>query len=162
MPRKHRAWLASVAFAFAAQDPAPTSPAPVKVSEVRVMMSEQGPVVLLSAKNRVVPIFVDDTVAASIQASLSNEPLARPLSHDLMKTIIDAYAGKVTRVSIRLKDSVFYADLTVAVNGAEKIFDSRSSDAIALAVRFEAPIYLTEELIEEVGQMMPGVERRSL
>ena len=128
----------------------------VEISDIDLAISPQGPVVLLKARNRAIPIFVDEAVAASIQSALTGEKLPRPLSHDLMKTILEAYAGKVTRVGITLKDGVFFADLTVIVNGAAKVFDSRSSDAIALAIRFKAPIVVGEDLLESAGKLMPG------
>jgi len=126
---------------------------PVKIAEVTVRMSDHGPVVLLQAEGRTIPIFVDLTVALSIQSALNGEKLPRPMSHDLMHTILDAYGGKVTQTVITLKNGTYYGALTVAFKDQVKVFDSRSSDSIALAVHFKAPILVGRELLETAGKI---------
>ena len=133
-----------------ADEPGPSSQ--VTISQVRVGLSDHGPVVLLSADGKTIPVFVDDTVAASIQAALTGENLPRPLSHDLMHTILDAFGGRVVRTVITLKAGTFYGSLTVAFQGQEKVFDSRSSDSIALAIHFHAPILVGRDLLDAVGK----------
>ncbi len=133
-----------------ADEPGPTPQ--VTISQVRVGLSDHGPVVLLSADGKTIPVFVDDTVAASIQAALTGENLPRPLSHDLMHTILDAFGGRVVRAVITLKAGTFYGSLTVAFQGQEKVFDSRSSDSIALAIHFHAPIIVGRDLLDAVGK----------
>lgn len=134
----------------------------VEVSGVEVGLSEAGPVVFLKARGRAVPIFVDPVVAASIQSALGGPKPARPLSHDLMETILLAYGAKVTGSSITLKDDVFYAELRITRDGKEVTFDSRSSDAIALSVRFGAPIFVREDQLETSGKPLPGTGERML
>ena len=131
----------------------PASPQQVAIAEVKVRMSDHGPVVLLQAENRVIPIFVDVTVALSIQGALSGERLTRPMSHDLMHAILEAYGGKVTQAVITLKDGTYYGTLTVAVKNEVKRFDSRSSDSIALAIHFKAPILVGRDLLESAGKI---------
>jgi bifunctional DNase/RNase len=131
----------------------PASPQHVAVEEVKVRMSDHGPVVLLRAENRIIPIFVDATVALSIQGALNGERLARPLSHDLMHAILEAYGGTVTQTVITLKDGTYYGTLTVAVKNEVKRFDSRSSDSIALAIHFKAPILVGRDLLESAGKV---------
>ena len=126
---------------------------PVKIAEVTVHMSDHGPIVLLQAEGRTIPIFVDLTVALSIQSALNGEKLPRPMSHDLMHTILDAYGGKVTQTVITLKNGTYYGALTVAFKDQVKVFDSRSSDSIALAVHFKAPILVGRELLETAGKI---------
>jgi bifunctional DNase/RNase len=126
---------------------------PVKIAEVTVRMSDHGPVVLLQAEGRTIPIFIDLTVALSIQNALNGEKLPRPMSHDLMHTILDAYGGKVTQTVITLKNGTYYGALTVAFKDQVKVFDSRSSDSIALAVHFKAPILVGRELLETAGKI---------
>ena len=126
---------------------------PVKIAEVTVRMSDHGPVVLLQAEGRTIPIFVDLTVALSIQSALNGEKLPRPMSHDLMHTILDAYGGKVTQAVITLKDGTYYGALTVAFKDQVKVFDSRSSDSIALAMHFKAPILVGRDLLETAGKV---------
>lgn len=125
----------------------------VKIDEVKVRMTDHGPVVLLQAEGRTIPIFVDLTVALSIQSALNGEKLPRPLSHDLMHTILDACGGKVTQTVITLKGGTYYGALTVALKDQVKVFDSRSSDSIALAVHFKAPILVGRDLLESAGKV---------
>jgi bifunctional DNase/RNase len=126
--------------------------APVRIQEVEVRVSEVGPVVLLKAENRMIPIFVDVTVAESIHAALTGGKLRRPFTHDLMHSVLGGFGGKVTRVAITLKGATYYADLTVVMRDTTKLFDSRASDAIALAVHFKAPIMVSRELLESAGK----------
>lgn len=135
------------------QNVPPASPEQVAITTVTVRMSDHGPVVLLHAEGRVISIFIDVTVALSIQGALNSERLARPMSHDLMHTILDAYGGKVLRTVITLKSGTYYGALTVAVQDQVKTFDSRSSDSIALAVHFKAPILVGRDLLESAGKI---------
>ena len=125
---------------------------PVTITEVKVRISDRGAVVLLLAEGKAIPVFVDLTVALSIQGALSGETLSRPLSHDLMHTILEAYGGKVLRTVITLQGGTYYGALTVAVQDQVKTFDSRSSDSIALAVHFKAPIVVGRDLLESAGR----------
>lgn len=135
------------------EEPSRSHSDPVKIAEVTVRMSDHGPVVFLQAEGRTIPIFVDLTVALSIQSALNGEKLPRPMSHDLMHTILDAYGGKVTQTVITLKNGTYYGALTVAFKDQVKVFDSRSSDSIALAVHFKAPILVGRELLETAGKI---------
>ena len=134
----------------------------VRIQEVEVVLTSVGPVVLLKAESKAIPVFVDQTVAESIHAALSKQKLPRPLSHDLMRAILQAYDGKVVQVVVTLKGSTFYGALTIEVAGNSKVFDSRSSDAIALAIHFAAPIWVSRELLEKSGHSLsepPGTQR---
>jgi bifunctional DNase/RNase len=123
----------------------------VRVQSVQVVGSQVGPVVLLRVGNKAIPIFVDIIVAESIQGALTGKKPPRPLTHDLMHTILQAYDGQVSQVVVTLKDQIFYAALTLVVQQTTKVFDSRSSDAIALAIHFKAPILVPQELVDAVG-----------
>ena len=125
---------------------------PVTITDVKVRISDHGTVVLLLAEGKTIPIFVDLTVALSIQGALNGEKLSRPLTHDLMHTILDAYGGKVLQTVITLKGGTYYGALTVVVQDQVKTFDSRSSDSIALAVHFKAPILVGRDLLESAGR----------
>jgi bifunctional DNase/RNase len=127
---------------------------PVTITDVKVRISDHGAVVLLLAEGKAIPIFVDLTVALSIQGALNGEKLSRPLTHDLMHTILDAYGGKVLRTVITLKGGTYYGALTVAVQDQVKTFDSRSSDSIALAVHFKAPIIVGRDLLNSAGGLL--------
>ena len=125
-----------------------------EIKDVQVRLSDHGPVVLLQAEGKVIPIFVDPTVAGSIQGALTGEKLRRPLSHDLMHSILEAFDGKVTQTVITLKEGTYYGALTVKVKDKTKVFDSRSSDSIAMAVHFKAPILVGRELLDSAGKML--------
>lgn len=133
----------------------------VRIQEVEVALTSLGPVVLLKAESRAIPVFVDQTVAESIHAALSKQKLPRPLSHDLMRTILQAYDGKVVQVVVTLKGATYYGALTIEVAGSSKVFDSRSSDAIALAIHFSAPIWVSRELLEKSGAPLDKSDKPS-
>ena len=142
-------WLTGVASA-----------AEVRIQQVEVAVSPIGRVVLLRAESKVIPVFVDVTVAESIRAALSGGTLRRPFPHNLMHAILTAYGGKVTQVAITLKDSTYHAALTVQLHNETKVFDSRASDAIALATHFKAPIMVSRELLDAQGKVIdvPGAQ----
>jgi bifunctional DNase/RNase len=127
---------------------------PVTIADVQVRISDHGAVVFLLAEGKAIPIFVDLTVALSIQGALNGEKLSRPLTHDLMHTILEAYGGKVLRTVITLKGGTYYGALTVAVQDQVKTFDSRSSDSIALAIHFKAPIIVGRDLLNSAGRLL--------
>lgn len=134
--------------------------ADVRIQQVEVALSEAGPVILLKAGNRAIPVFVDPTVAESVHAALTGRQLRRPYPHNLMHSILTAYKGSVTQVSITLKEATYYAALTVQLGDVTQVFDSRASDAIALAMHFKAPIMVPRELLDKQGQVIdvPGAQ----
>jgi bifunctional DNase/RNase len=123
----------------------------VRIHSVEVRTTTAGPVVLLRVYNRAVPIFVDAIVAQSIQGALTKKKAPRPLTHDLMHSVLEAFDGKVTQVVVTLKEKTFYGALSVSVGKHARVFDSRSSDAIALAIHFRAPILVSQELLDSSG-----------
>jgi bifunctional DNase/RNase len=135
---------ACLVLLYALAAPATAEDADVTVKEVKVAFAEQTLVVLLIVDDRAMAIHVDPTVAASIHSVLSRTPTRRPLSHDLMRLILLELDAKVTRAVITLKDKTYYADLTIMMGDRSLIFDSRSSDAIALAILFKAPIIVAK------------------
>lgn len=150
-------WLMLFLLSFLSGSPvahAETSSPPsdqVTISDVKVRISDHGPVVLLQAEGKTIPIFVDLTVAVSIQGALNGEQLHRPLSHDLMHNILQTFGAKVTQSVITLKGGTYYGALSVALGSDVKVFDSRSSDSIALAIHFKAPIIVGRDLLESSG-----------
>lgn len=129
-------------------------PVQVKIENVQVRLTDHGHVVLLKAEQKVIPVFVDPTVAISIHGALSGEKTRRPLSHDLMHTILTTLNAKVTQVVITLRDGTYYGALSIAMKDTTKVFDSRSSDAIALAIHFKAPILVGRDLLDSAGVSM--------
>ena len=140
----------------------PANPEQVTIADVQVRFSDRGAVVLLLAEGKAIPIFVDLTVALSIQGALSGEKLSRPLTHDLVHTILDAYGGKVLRAVITLKGGTYYGALTMTMQDQVKTFDSRSSDSIALAIHFKAPIIVGRDLLESAGRAVEKSKPESL
>lgn len=123
----------------------------VKIEKVEVRISPSGAVVFLKVGKRAIPVFVDPVVAGSIQGALSGEKYLRPLSHDLMKSILSSYDIQVQQVFVTLRDGVYFGTLTLLHNGRVQLFDSRSSDAIALAIHFQSPILVEQELLDSAG-----------
>ena len=120
------------------------------------------PIVLLKTTddNRFLPIWIGHPEAAAILMKLQGADTPRPMTHDLMVDILDQVETKVERISItELRDNTFYASITLSVAGTEIEIDSRPSDALALAVRVAAPIFVAEEVIEESSiEFEQGVE----
>jgi len=110
------------------------------------------PIVLLKTVdgNRFLPIWIGHPEAAAILMKLQGAQTPRPMTHDLLNDLLEQLDAKCERVSVtELRDNTFYASITISVNGAEIEIDSRPSDAIALAVRCQAPIFAAEEVIDE-------------
>jgi uncharacterized protein len=146
--------LGALTLPVAQTDAAPSATSEqVTITDVKVRMSDHGPIVLLQAEGKVIPIFVDVTVAVSIQGALNGEQLPRPMSHDLMRTILEAFGGKITQTVITLKSGTYSGALTVAFKDNVKVFDSRSSDSIALAIHFKAPIIVGRDLLNSAGRL---------
>ena len=101
---------------------------------------------------RKLPIIIGAFEAQSIALELEGMKPPRPLTHDLMKNLIDTFAVSLNEVCINeLRDGTFYAKLSVEGVSETQEIDSRPSDAIALAVRFGAPIFVDEEVLKEAG-----------
>lgn len=121
---------------------------------VRVELPANQPIVLLreASGTRFLPIWVGAVEATAIASALEGVEPPRPLTHDLLKSVLDGLEVNIMRVVVtELRDSVFFADLVLAVNGKEVHVSSRPSDAIALAVRTSAPIFAATEVVDEAG-----------
>ena len=117
------------------------------------------PIVLLKTAdgNRYLPIWIGHPEAAAILMKLQGASTPRPLTHDLLVNVLAELGVDVARVTVtELRENTFYASITVVQNGTELEIDSRSSDAIAVAVRAQAPIYAADEVIEESAIEMEG------
>ena len=123
--------------------------------QVRGMsLSNMGFVVLLrgDSDQRTLPIFIGGAEAQSIALRLDNVEIPRPLTHDLLKNVLDCMECRLKRVVINdLVDSTFYGVLVFERDGVETEVDSRPSDAIALALRCSAPIYVVRKVMEQAG-----------
>jgi bifunctional DNase/RNase len=119
------------------------------------------PIVLLKTVdgNRFLPIWIGHPEAAAILMKLQNAATPRPMTHDLVTDILGELGAKVVQVAVtELRENTFYAQVTVHQDGSEIEVDSRPSDAIALAVRAEAPIYVADEVIDESAIEFEGDE----
>lgn len=106
---------------------------------------------------RRLPIVIGSSEAQSIECKLQEIIPPRPLTHDLMVNIMRAYGMEIREISIKLiEGGIFGADIVLSDGERTVVTDSRSSDAIALAIRMGAPIYTTEEVLSAVG-----IERRT-
>ena len=119
------------------------------------------PIVLLKTAdgNRYLPIWIGHPEAAAILMKLQGASAPRPLTHDLLVNILGELDVEVVRVTVtELRENTFHASITVAQNGNEIEIDSRSSDAIAVAVRAHAPIFAADDVIEESAIELEGDE----
>jgi bifunctional DNase/RNase len=119
------------------------------------------PIVLLKTAegNKYLPIWIGQPEAAAILMKLQGASTPRPMTHDLVTEILSQLDAQVVRITVtELRESTFYAQVTVQMDGAEIDVDSRPSDAIALAIRAEAPIFAADQVIEESAIEFEGEE----
>ena len=120
------------------------------------------PIVLLKTAdgNKFLPIWIGHPEAAAILTRLRGEETPRPMTHDLFVSVLDELGAEVVQVSVtELRDSTYHAEITLQRNGETLLIDSRPSDAIALAVRTEAPIFAADEVIAaNAHEMDPDAE----
>ena len=128
----------------------------VEVYEVSITGRDK-PIVFLKEKGdtskRLLPIWIAELEAASIRSQLIKDtaPL-RPMTHDLMKNIIEIFDAKVVSICVyAMKEETFYGRVTLEAKGESIEIDSRPSDAIALALRFGATLYVAEDVMRENG-----------
>lgn len=112
---------------------------------------------------QVLPIYIGTFEGNAITIAIREIPTARPLTHDLMASIIEKLNGRVNRVVIRdLRDNIYYAYVYVEVNGVEMAIDSRPSDAVALATRLRVPIYIADKLrdkfVDEYEEILSRID----
>src|SRR2546426_9040460 len=119
------------------------------------------PVVLLKTAegNKFLPIWIGHPEAAAILMKLQSASTPRPMTHDLVTDMLDQLGAQVVRITVtELRENTFYAQITVQQDGSEVDIDSRPSDAIALAIRAEAPIFAADDVIEESAIEFEGEE----
>ncbi len=119
------------------------------------------PIVLLKTTdgNRFLPIWIGQPEAAAILMKLQGASTPRPMTHDLVTDILGELDAQVDRITVtELRENTFYAQITVQQDGTEIEIDSRPSDAIALAIRADAPIFAADQVIEESAIEFEGEE----
>ncbi|MEJ3405634.1 bifunctional nuclease family protein [Rathayibacter sp. YIM 133350] len=101
---------------------------------------------------RVLPIWIGAQESTSILLAVEGEKAPRPLTHDLMTTLLDTLHSRIERVDVtRIEDGTFYAEITLVTPTGTLVLDARPSDSLALAVRVDAPIWVADEVIDEAG-----------
>jgi bifunctional DNase/RNase len=126
----------------------------LEIESIRVRQETQQRAVVLRVKDSdlFLPIFVGHFEVEAIRLKLMDVDVQRPMTHDLLGTVIGNLGGSVDRIVVsELKNDTFYAKILVEYNGATIEIDSRPSDAIALAVRANAPIFAEEDVVEQAG-----------
>ncbi len=132
----------------------------VKIESVRVSLMSQNRVVVLREEGgqRLIPIWIGPYEADAITLQLQGMEVPRPLTHDLLKNVIETLGAEVIHIIISgLEKNTYFARIVLDVDGDTMEIDSRPSDAIALAVRTSAPIYVADEVMEHAG-MQPEEE----
>lgn len=130
------------------------APIPLEIVGVRLELPSNQPIVLLRERegSRYLPIWIGANEATAIATALEGVEPPRPLTHDLMRSVIDAVGALATQVVItEMRESIFYADLSLDISGKEVKVSSRPSDAIALAVRTGTPVFASPSVLDEAG-----------
>ena len=129
----------------------------VVVHSVRVSPLTQNRVVVLmeAGGKRYLPIWIGADVADAIALQLQGVEMARPLTHDLLRSVIEVLGARVSRVLVNdIHDNTFFARIIFDVAGRYAEVDSRPSDAIALAVRISCPIFVEDAVLEEAALVL--------
>src|SRR5476651_1496192 len=124
----------------------------MKVDKLGIDLLTHDPVVILKdlEGKRYLPILIGPFEATAIALALEGTAVPRPLSHDLMRSMLEAMSAKLEQIIIHdIKDSTFFAKLIVRMNGDTTEIDARPSDGIALALRMQAPIFVTDKIALE-------------
>ncbi len=128
----------------------------MKVAGITVDPFTNTPIVLLkdSEEKDVLPIWIGLLEASSIATALENIETPRPMTHDLIKNILDNLGVKVLKIEVNdLKDNTYYALIHIDVNKKRMVIDARPSDAIAIALRTNAPIFVEESVIQRSAKV---------
>ncbi|MEM0980151.1 MAG: bifunctional nuclease family protein [Cyanobacteria bacterium P01_H01_bin.58] len=126
----------------------------MKVAGIALDAISRNPVVLLrdTEDRRALPIYIGQDQAKSIIHALENQQSPRPLTHDLFVNLLDDWEMSLERIVIHaLKDNTFYALLTLHLGEVRKELDARPSDAIAIALRTDSPIWVMEEVVADAS-----------
>ena len=129
-------------------------PVPMEIIGVRVELPTNTPILLLRERDgsRYLPIWIGTPEATAIALALEGVETARPLTHDLLRTIVEVLGADVEQVNVTgLEEGTFFADLVLGADGNELTISSRPSDAIALATRTGSPVFASRALLDEAG-----------
>lgn len=127
----------------------------VVIDSIRVSLMSQHRVVVLkdTTNERYLPIWIGPCEAEAITVKLQDMPTPRPLTHDLIRSVVRELGGRVVHILINdLRQEVYYARIVIEVAGEQVEIDSRPSDAIALAVRVSVPIFVAEAVMDKAAR----------
>ncbi len=127
------------------------------IEGIRVNLANYQRVVILKEKeaSRYLPIWIGPAEADAIAVRLQEVSVARPLTHDLLRDLLEKLGAQVDCVVVNdLADDTFYARIMISVNGEQIELDSRPSDALALAVRTQVPIYAEDTVLDKAGVLL--------
>jgi bifunctional DNase/RNase len=168
MNRCTLALLLAVLLSSCSPDPEPEPEVAVRVESVALDPRSNSPVLVLGELEgtRRLPIWIGFSEAQSIASVLENQRHPRPNTHDLAKRLIDQLEGNVERIVVtRLSEEIYYALIVVNAQGRVVEIDARPSDAIAIGLRYEAPLFVREAVfersVEGTTEEKPGREVRS-
>jgi len=129
----------------------------MSIDSIRVSLMNYQRVVILKEKiaKRYLPIWIGPAEADAIAVKLQGVTVPRPLTHDLLGSVIDSLGASIDSIIVSdLKSDTFYAKIVLNIDGEQIEIDSRPSDALALAVRAEAPIYAEEAVLDKAGILL--------
>ncbi|MBV7329384.1 bifunctional nuclease family protein [Chloroflexi bacterium TSY] len=132
----------------------------VTIDSIRVSLMSHHRIVVLKEEDgeRLLPIWIGPFEADAITIQLQGMDAARPLTHDLLKTLIEVLGSEVLHIVVTgLENTTFFAKIVLDVDGDTIEVDSRPSDAVALAVRVNSPIYVSDDVMEQAS-IQPGEE----
>jgi hypothetical protein len=124
----------------------------MKVSGIALDPFTNTPIVILKdlTGEKILPIWIGFMEASSIAMELEKTPRVRPLTHDLMKNLLDRVKFSITKIEVTdLRNDTFYAEIHLKRENEEHIIDSRPSDAIAIAIRTGSPIFVNDQVLEK-------------
>ena len=137
----------------------------MSIDSIRVSLTNYRRVVILKVKDtdRYLPIWIGPAEADAIALKLQDLTVPRPLTHDLLDSVITSLGAQVNHILVSdLSEDTFYAKIVLSHSGGKTEIDSRPSDAIALAVRTEAPIYANQSVVDKAGVQMDSEGRASV
>lgn len=126
----------------------------VELAQIRISETHDNQVIVLRERSgaRLLHIVIGLTEALAIDRRIKNVQLQRPMTHDLLSSVIESLGGELEKVVINdLQDHTFFAKLVIRSNGALVEVDSRPSDAVALAAGGEIPLYVEDHVLEEAA-----------
>ncbi|MCH7567588.1 MAG: bifunctional nuclease family protein [Nitrospirae bacterium] len=128
----------------------------VTIDSIRVSLMSQHRIVILKDvdSDRFLPIWIGPYEAEAITVSLQQLEVSRPLTHDLLRNVLQKLGAEILQINItELKDDVFFAQIIMTANGQEIEIDSRPSDALALSVRAHVPVFVSEDVMQEAASV---------